>query len=133
MSEERFDSWEPQRILLIIDKDDAFGRALERALKRHFDHIYVATTSAYAFGVLSDIPVTHLIANHDLGIPRFSGINVILYWRNERPKIEKAILLAGGELPKIDEYEEIDAVLPKNTSIEELVKALGIWKAEDSE
>lgn len=115
-------------MLLIVDRDKSFGKALERVLERYFDDIFVAPSVEFAFGVLSDILVTHLIVNHDLGHPDVGGINLIVFWRNERPKIEKAILLTDDETPTIYKYDEIDDVLPKNVPMEELVKALGVWK-----
>ena len=98
-----------RHILLIVDEQTSFFRALERAFGEKFDELLHAPTVGTALELLEAYPVTHLVAPLDLGDGQ-SSFELIPKLRHAYPSIACAVVHAslsslGEEIPP-----EIDAV-----------------------
>lgn len=109
--------------LMIVDDDDGLCRSLSRIVRLHATAL-VATTVDEAEEHLSVNAVTHLICDYNLGdgVPR--GTDLIVEWRKKHPTIRTAILCTGTSATEFVLPAEVDILLPKPVSIDELVSAL---------
>jgi ActR/RegA family two-component response regulator len=113
-----------KKILMIVDDTSYVGRALSRALGKHFDEVHALTSAAEATALLERRPVTHVICDHCLGEGDPPGLDLVPRWRRENPSIERAILLTGLDERTMKAGPEIDAVVSKLAGTAELVRVL---------
>ena len=114
----------PKKILMILDDAPGVGRALSRALGRHFDEVHAFTSAAEASALLERMPVTHVICDQSLGQGDPSGLELIPSWRRSHASIERAIILTGLAESTLRPGPEIDGIVSKLVGPEELARML---------
>jgi len=109
---------------MIVDDMPTVGRALARVLGKHFDETHVRQTAAEAESLLSEKAVTHVICDYCLGGGDPLGVDLLPRWRREHPAIERALLITGYDENAIAAGPEINAVVSKLASYDELATLL---------
>ena len=111
---------------MIVDDTAYVGRALSRALSKRFDEVHALTTAAEASALLGRTPVTHVICDHCLADGDPPGLELVPRWRRENTSIVRAIVLTGMDETALRRAPEIDAILSKLATTEEIARTLGL-------
>ena len=113
------------RVLLLVDDEPDITTLFRRVLKRTFDQVYVAFSSAEANEILARTPVTHVVSDMILGAKEATGTTLIARWRGAYPTIRFAAVFTGRASPKeIVGKPGVDAVFTKPAGFEALVAQL---------
>ncbi len=122
------------KTLLVVDDEAQVRRSLSRILSSMFDDILTAETAAEAEELLDEHTITHLISDHMLkknGKGPY-GAELVPKWRREHSSICRALLITGSDIKMIHAPPEVDKVLSKSVSLEEILEALGFEVGQGS-
>ena len=114
----------PEAVLLIVDDERTVCRALSRLLDHKVKEILSATNPTEAEIVLRSGRITHLICDHWFGPGQPVGIDLVTRWKKAFPSIQRAVVLTGTDINKLDKGEAVDEILPKVVVPKKLTKAL---------
>lgn len=101
------------RVLLLVDDEPAITELIAVALKRAFDHIYLATSREAADQILREHPVSHVLTDCYLGPDDADAATRIAAWRSAYPTIRCAAVLTGRTSPELHRSPAIDAIFMK--------------------
>jgi ActR/RegA family two-component response regulator len=112
-------------VVLVVDDEPVFCRALSRVLEKSFDEVHVATVPAQAEQVLESFPITHLVCDYRLGEHLPPGTVFVSKWRRRFANIRRAIVLTGAmDYYVFDVPPEVDAVRAKGIDNDDLVATI---------
>jgi len=113
-------------IALVVDDDPTVAGVAARVLGMLFDQVIVASTPAEAEILLGSHRVTHLLCDYDLGQSQPTGAELIPQWRAAYPYIAQAVLFSGSQAEEIDLPAEVDRLLGKPATMDELLGAFEV-------
>lgn len=108
------------KVVLVVDDEPVFCRAMERLLGRSFEAVLVAETPAEAEQLLEANPVTHLVCDYRLGRSLPPGTVYVAKWRERYPGICRAVVFTGALDYYVKGAEGVDAVRAKGIDPDEL-------------
>ncbi len=111
-------------VVLIVDFDQQVCRMLWRILSRNFSMVLTATDVDQAESILDRYEVTHLVADHSFGSDTMNSFEILPIWRQKHQSVHRAVILAGTDISKHQMPKEIDSVLLKTETMDNLVKAV---------
>ncbi len=114
-----------EAVLLIVDDERSVCRALSRLLDRQVQEILSATNAREAEIILRSGRVTHVICDHWFGPGQPLGTDLVTNWKSRFPTIQKAVVLTGTDINKLDGGTAVDKILPKVVDPADLIKVLG--------
>lgn len=102
-----------RRVVLVVDDEPVFCRAMARLLGRSFDAVLLAGTPEEAEQILETNPVTHLVCDYRLGRALPPGTVFVAKWRERFPNICRAVVFTGALDYYVKAAEGVDAVRAK--------------------
>ena len=116
----------PDAVLLIVDDERSVCRALSRLLDRQVKDILSATTPTEAEIILRSGKVTHVICDHWFGPGQPLGVDLVTKWRKSYPTIQKAVVLTGTDINRLEAGDAVDKILPKVVDPDDLIEVLDL-------
>jgi len=113
-------------VALVVDSDQQACRMLSRVLGGVFEAVLTATTPEEAEAILKKAMITHLVCDHELGIEEHGGFEYAAQWRRTYPSIRRVVVIAGTDISQVRIPVEIDLILTKSVTSNELRKGIAI-------
>ena len=116
-------------VLLVVDDNSNVAEATKHRMVHKFDSVFTATDPHKATQILEENSVSHILCGLNLGLDdsRLNGFMFSSFWKSEFPSIKRIVILTGEDICDQTIPLDIDAVIPKTTSVEALAKALLVW------